>query len=85
MAPPQYFREMWGASVLGRLDLSYLVKTTDPQVILKAQNDPQVCRGEKAGRGGGEAGGWGRAGVAWEFSGRANGLGPWEQARSRNS
>ncbi|KAG2435418.1 hypothetical protein HYH02_011919 [Chlamydomonas schloesseri] len=37
----KYFREMWGASVLGRLDLSYLVKTTDPQVILKAQNDPQ--------------------------------------------
>lgn len=38
----QYFREMWRMSALGRMDMSYLLKSTDPQVIMRAQQDPKV-------------------------------------------
>ncbi len=29
-------------SALGRMDMSYLLKSTDPQVIMRAQQDPKV-------------------------------------------
>ncbi|KAG2496004.1 hypothetical protein HYH03_005926 [Edaphochlamys debaryana] len=37
----EYFRKMWGMSALGKLDMSYLINTTDPQVLMRAQQDPQ--------------------------------------------
>lgn len=37
----KYFREMWRMSALGRMDMSYLLKSTDPQVIMRAQQDPK--------------------------------------------
>ncbi|KXZ45660.1 hypothetical protein GPECTOR_52g59 [Gonium pectorale] len=37
----QYFREMWGMSMLGRLDLSTMMRSMDPQIIFRAQKDPK--------------------------------------------
>ncbi|GFR44845.1 hypothetical protein Agub_g6188, partial [Astrephomene gubernaculifera] len=37
----KHFREMWATGVLGRVDLSYLLQSTDPGVILRAQRDPK--------------------------------------------
>lgn len=35
------FRVMWSQSALGKLDLSYLLKTSDPSIIVRAQKDPR--------------------------------------------
>jgi hypothetical protein len=35
-------REAWQQNILNRIDLDYLAKVADPQVVMAAQKDPEV-------------------------------------------
>ena len=41
---------MWSQSALGKLDFSYLLKTSDPSIIMRAQKDPRVGSGPSLAR-----------------------------------
>jgi hypothetical protein len=37
-------KERWAASAMGRIDMSYLARVMDPQVLNRAQRDPEFFK-----------------------------------------